>query len=182
MDGSIRRMRGRRALSAWVLAIAVWTAGCIQAPRGRDLAVTLPDSAESRAVGRTAAGVAGAMVGAPYRYGGDAPSGFDCSGLVRYSFARAGLSGLPHSVQALAELARPVPVDSLETGDLLFFSLGWLGKKSHVGIYLGDRRFVHAPSSGKSVEIVSFDHVYWGPRIEVAGRIARRPPVGVPAR
>jgi cell wall-associated NlpC family hydrolase len=158
---------------AALLFTALWTGGCIQPPRRSATEATLPRSSESRSIGPTAAGVARSMVGAPYRYGGNTPSGFDCSGLVRYSFARAGRPGLPHSVRGLAELARPVPIDSIEAGDLLFFSLGWLKKKSHVGIYLGDRRFVHAPSSGKSVEIVSFDHVYWGPRVEVAGRLTR---------
>ena len=109
-------------------------------------------------------------MGAPYRYGGASVDGFDCSGLVVYSFARAGRPGLPHSVRRLDALARPVAIDALEVGDLLFFRLSGT-KTSHVGIYLGDRRFVHAPSSGKSVEIVRFDHVYWGPRIALAGRL-----------
>lgn len=144
----------------------------MQPPQRPEPAATRPGPAETRSIGRTAARIARSMVGAPYRYGGDSPAGFDCSGLVRYSFARAGRPGLPHSVRGLVELARPVPIDSIEPGDLLFFSGSWLGKKSHVAIYLGERRFVHAPSSGKSVEIVSFDHVYWGPRVEVAGRLS----------
>jgi cell wall-associated NlpC family hydrolase len=122
-----------------------------------------------RALGPRAAEIARSLAGAPYRFGGASPSGFDCSGLVVYSFTRAGRPGLPHSVSRLDALSRPVQVDSLEPGDLLFFRLRGR-RKSHVGIYLGERRFVHAPSSGKSVEVVSFDHVYWGPRIRLAGR------------
>ena len=114
-----------------------------------------------------------AMVGAPYRHGGRSPSGFDCSGLVVYSYHRAGRAGLPHSAKALERLVQPVAIDDLEPGDLLFFDLR--GKESaHVAIYVGDDEFVHAPSPGKRVERVAFDHVYWGPRIERAGRLAYR--------
>ena len=110
------------------------------------------------------------MVGVPYRYGGKSPRGFDCSGLVVYSYAKAGYSGLPHSASRLADLSRPVGLEDLEPGDLMLFEL--TGKKaSHVGIYVGDRRFVHAPSSGGRVEIVDFDHVYWRDHIGKAGRL-----------
>lgn len=157
--------------AAVVMAVALLCGGCAHRPPDREPSAI--HSGDARLLGRDAARIARGQVGAPYRRGGESPSGFDCSGLVRYSFARAGRPGLPHSVVGLAGLSRPVPIDALEAGDLLFFSLGWPAKKSHVGIYLGDRRFVHAPSSGKSVEIVSFDHVYWGPRIETAGRLVR---------
>ena len=94
--------------------------------------------------------------------------------LVQYSYDAAGISGLPHAVDQLQKLARPIGLADLQPGDLLFFQL--TGKKSsHVGIYVGQRNFVHAPSSGKSVEKVSFDHVYWGQQLEraSAGRIHR---------
>jgi len=120
---------------------------------------------------RAAARAAVSLIGVPYRYGGAAPSGFDCSGLVIYSYARAGVPGLPHSVASLERIARPVALEDLQPGDLLFFRLS--GKKtSHVAIYVGERTFVHAPSGGKRVERVSFDHVYWGPRVRRAGRLA----------
>ena len=110
------------------------------------------------------------MIGTPYRYGGASASGFDCSGLVVYSYANTGISKLPHSAVELERRARPIPLKELEPGDLLFFRLS--GKKtSHVALYVGDRAFVHAPSRGKRVERVSFDHVYWGPRIRRAGRL-----------
>jgi cell wall-associated NlpC family hydrolase len=167
----------RQPPSSWkiaaVMLVAILCGGCIQRPHRLGGESSAIHSAESRSIGRAAARIAKAQVGAPYRYGGETASGFDCSGLVKYSFARAGRSGLPRSVSGLADLARPVRIKSLEVGDLLFFRLGWRMKKLHVGIYLGDRRFVHSPSSGKSVEVVSFDHVYWGPRIKTAGRIVR---------
>ena len=113
------------------------------------------------------------MIGTPYRYGGASAAGFDCSGLVVYSYAKAGIRALPHSVERLGDIARPIALTNLVPGDLLFFQLS--GKKaSHVAIYIGDRAFVHAPSGGKRVERVSFDHVYWGPRIRRAGRLAVR--------
>ena len=110
------------------------------------------------------------MIGAPYRYGGSSPRGFDCSGLVQYTYAQAGITGLPRTVSALERRVRPISLADLEPGDLLFFRLS--GKKtSHVAIYVGDRAFVHAPSGGKWVEKVDFDHVYWGPRLGRAGRL-----------
>jgi cell wall-associated NlpC family hydrolase len=112
------------------------------------------------------------MIGAPYRYGGNSPRGFDCSGLVVYSYAKGGLGGLPHSAAALSRLATPVSLDDLEPGDLLFFTLA--GRKtSHVGIYIGGRAFVHAPSGGKRVEKVGFDDVYWSRKLGRAGRLVR---------
>jgi murein DD-endopeptidase len=124
-----------------------------------------PAAARARVV-RTAV----AMIGTPYRYGGSSPRGFDCSGLVTYSYAKAGISGLPRTASALERQARPISLEELEPGDLLFFRL--TGKKtSHVAIYVGNRAFVHAPSGGKRVEKVDFDHVYWGPRLGRAGRL-----------
>jgi cell wall-associated NlpC family hydrolase len=111
------------------------------------------------------------MLGVRYRHGGRAPEeGFDCSGLVVYSYQRAGVRGLPWSARALERRATPVTLDALQPGDLLFFRLSG-SKASHVAVYEGDRHFIHAPSSGKGVERVGFDHVYWGPRIGRAGRL-----------
>ena len=113
------------------------------------------------------------MVGRPYRWGGSSPQGFDCSGLVLYSYRAAGIAGLPHSARGLQDIATPLRVSQVEPGDLLFFELSGV-KAAHVAIYVGQREFVHAPGSGKRVEKVSFDHVYWGPQLQraSAGRIA----------
>jgi cell wall-associated NlpC family hydrolase len=154
-------MRIRRSLAALLPVVAVACA-----------ASSAPVPLErTRTVDRaTVVRTASAMTGAPYRYGGSSPRGFDCSGLVIYSYAKGGLDGLPHSAAALSRIATPVSLDELEPGDLLFFALS--GKKTtHVGIYVGDRTFVHAPSSGKRVEKVSFDHVYWRHKLERAGRL-----------
>ncbi|HZO09328.1 MAG TPA: C40 family peptidase [Myxococcota bacterium] len=110
------------------------------------------------------------VVGRPYRRGASGPANFDCSGLVAWSFAHAGIDGLPRKAADLERASRPIALASLEPGDLLFFRID--GRKtSHVAIYVGERSFVHAPSRGKRVERVDFDHVYWGPRLARAGRI-----------
>ena len=99
--------------------------------------------------GEQAAGYALTMVGKPYRYGGSSPSGFDCSGLVAYSYKNAGVA-LPRSTDKQRSASRSIKVAELRRGDLLFFNQE--GKKyGHVAIYVGGGKFVHAPSSGKSV-------------------------------
>jgi probable lipoprotein NlpC len=152
------------------LALLALALGCASAP---PRAPTRPSRA-GREVGpasaRLAARTAASLVGAPYRSGGASPRGFDCSGLVVYSYARAGVSGLPHSAEGLEAHTRPVALRDLEPGDLLFFRLG-RKRTSHVAIYVGKGAFVHAPSSGRRVERVRFDDVYWGPRLRRAGRL-----------
>lgn len=106
-----------------------------------------------------AAALAAKMVGTPYKYGGSSPSGFDCSGLVQYSFRNAGIA-LPHNTVQQRSATRLVKLAELRRGDLLFFNQE--GKKyGHVAIYLGDGKFVHAPSSGKSVRSDLLSNPYW---------------------
>ncbi len=153
--------RSRRlALAFAVLWLAHQFSGCAS-----------PPAAPLARADRTAiVRIATAQIGRPYVYGGSSPSGFDCSGLVIYSYRKAGLPGLPHSAAALAERSHPIPLSGLRPGDLLFFQRT-SAKPHHVGIYIGGREFVHAPSGGKRVEKVGFDHVYWGGRIKRAGRL-----------
>lgn len=109
------------------------------------------------------------MVGRPYRYGGSSPAGFDCSGLVMYSYRQAGLS-LPHHTDKQRLAARLIRVTELRRGDLLFFNQE--GKKyGHVGIYVGGGKFVHAPSSGKSVRSDRLDSPYWSKQLSEARRL-----------
>jgi cell wall-associated NlpC family hydrolase len=109
------------------------------------------------------------MVGKPYRTGGAAPAtGFDCSGLVQFSFRQAGVI-LPRSTAEQRQAAARVRVSHLRHGDLLFFDLQ--GKRnSHVGIYVGDGQFVHAPSSGKRVRRDRLDSPYWRKHLSEARR------------
>jgi cell wall-associated NlpC family hydrolase len=110
-----------------------------------------------------------AMVGAPYRYGGVDPDGFDCSGLVHYSFRKIGIS-LPRDTRSLRKVGMLIDLNDLATGDLVFFDQE--GKKSsHVGIYLGDGSFVHAPSTGGRVRADKIDLTYWRKHFTEARRI-----------
>jgi cell wall-associated NlpC family hydrolase len=115
-------------------------------------------SSEKGAADRAAASAA-KMVGKPYKYGGASPTGFDCSGLIYYSYRQAGVS-VPHNTSEQRRATQRVKLAELQRGDLIFFDQRGR-KNSHVGIYLGERRFVHAPSSGKSVRNDSLDNPYW---------------------
>lgn len=98
-------------------------------------------------------------LGVPYVFGGTSPSGFDCSGYVRYVFAQAGIS-LPRTADAQYEVGYAVSTDELQPGDLVFFSTYEAGP-SHVGIYLGDGDFINA-SSSRGVSVASIYGGYWG--------------------
>lgn len=110
-------------------------------------------------------------LGVEYRNGGRAPNqGFDCSGLVAHVFREAYGIQLPHNTLAQSELGVPVSFAELEPGDLVFYNT--LDRPfSHVGIYLGDSRFVHAPKSGSSVRVESLRTAYWSSRFDGARRI-----------
>lgn len=117
-------------------------------------------------LGERAATIALKAVGVPYRWGGSSPtSGFDCSGLVYWAYGRLGIE-LPHSSYALYGLGRRVPPSRLRPGDLLFFS--GLG---HVGVYVGGGRMVHAPHSGRLVEVVTLSRSHYGGRLVGARRV-----------
>jgi cell wall-associated NlpC family hydrolase len=98
-------------------------------------------------LGARAVRLARKQLGVPYRWGGSSPAGFDCSGLVSWVYARLGV-GLPHNAAALYGVGRDVRLAAMRPGDLVFFS--GLG---HVGIYIGRGRMIHAPQSGRNVEI-----------------------------
>lgn len=102
-----------------------------------------------------------ALVGTPYHWGGNTPQGgFDCSGLVGYVFRDAAGVALPRTSTDLSELGRrKLAIDSLQSGDLVFFADR--RRVSHVGIYVGQRRFVHAPNSGGTVRLDSLDGAWW---------------------
>jgi murein DD-endopeptidase len=120
----------------------------------------LPEKSVVRAasVGERAAAVALEQVGVPYRYGGATRSGFDCSGLVQFSYQHAGKS-LPRTTGQLWSSTAAVRRDDLQVGDLLFFSIE--GKMSHVGMYVGKQRFVHAPSSGRTVAVATLTSPFY---------------------
>lgn len=127
-------------------------------------------SVHNGGAGAQAVRVAYGQLGTPYRYGGASPRGFDCSGLVQYAYGAAGVS-VPRTTGQQLRHARPVPLSALRPGDLVFFRLTGGRKTSHVGIYAGDGRFIHAPSSGKRVSYARLDNPYWRSRIVGAGRV-----------
>lgn len=111
------------------------------------------------------------MLGVKYRYGGTSPNkGFDCSGLVQYSHKAAGIY-LPRTTGQQYKAAKPISRRYLKAGDLVFFKTSVSRAVSHVGIYLGNSKFIHAPSSGKRVKISSMKEKYWRKRFTGAGRV-----------
>ena len=108
-----------------------------------------PPRPQPPTIAERAVRLARTQLGVPYRYGGAAPGGFDCSGLVMWAYGKVGVP-LPHNAAALFGVGRAVPRAALRPGDLLFFrGLG------HVGIYVGRGRMIHAPQSGRHVELQS---------------------------
>jgi cell wall-associated NlpC family hydrolase len=168
----------RTAVSA-VLLLGLALAGCggpetvrspPPPPPSRDWSGTAPnDPAAANAVLMRAIG----LVGTPYRYGGNTPdSGFDCSGLVNYVFRDMLDLRLPRTSRELAAIQGPkIAPDRLATADLVFFGSG--GNVSHVGIYVGEGRFVHAPSSGGTVRLDHLDGTYWRNHYTGAKRVLK---------
>jgi cell wall-associated NlpC family hydrolase len=111
------------------------------------------------------------LIGVDYRYGGSSPEhGLDCSGLVRYVFQEVVGVTLPRTAREMARLGGRVAPGDLQAGDLVFFNTR-SSPFSHVGIYLGDDRFIHAPHRGGEVEIVTMSQRYWQQRYDGARRL-----------
>lgn len=139
--------------------------GCVSMPRH----LNTPDNHIDKTI---ILSTARAQLGVDYKYGGSSPEqGFDCSGLVRYSYQQAGVT-LPRTAYGQLKRTRSIKRKQLKPGDLLFFRI-YRSRVSHVGIYLGKQRFIHAPSTGKSVSIGRLDTPYWQKRFVRAGRIFR---------
>jgi len=121
------------------------------------------------------------LIGVDYRYGGETPeSGVDCSGLVRYVFQQVTGVTLPRTSKELSRLGNKVASADLVPGDLVFFNTRRL-PFSHVGIYLGDNRFIHAPSTGSEVEISQLSESYWQKHFSGARRLVGVMPSLVPS-
>ncbi|WP_167087534.1 C40 family peptidase [Xanthomonas sp. F4] len=114
-----------------------------------------------------------ALLGTPYRWGGEDTEGFDCSGLVGYVFRTALGIELPRVSREMAREANAQLIkdrDALAPGDLVFF--GRKGRVDHVGLYVGEGRFLHAPSRGKDVRVDTLTSGYWGEKFVQARRVA----------
>jgi murein DD-endopeptidase len=148
-------------------------------PRNSDVdasAVTAPTTAATVAESASTPGteiarVAAQLIGAPYHFGGADLQGFDCSGLAVYAHQQVGLD-IPRTAQDQKRAARPVAVDSLEPGDLVFFRIH-ARRVNHVGIYAGAGRFIHAPRSGGVVSYGDLSANYYRKRLAGGGRFWR---------
>lgn len=121
-----------------------------------------------RAAADKALAAAWKTIGKPYRYAAEGSQAFDCSGLVRYSYSKAGIE-LPHCTTELKAVTRVVRDKEVRKGDLVFFEEN--GKKySHVGIYAGNNRFIHAAAVRRAVRVDSLLDPYWKERFLDARR------------
>ncbi|MCE1251199.1 MAG: C40 family peptidase [Comamonadaceae bacterium] len=153
--------RHHRGLLA--LGCALLLAGCSSAPPQRSgLAVLAPEQLSPEQSSDIAIHALG-LVGTPYRYGGNTPEGgFDCSGLIGYVYqSRAGVAP-PRTVAQLNQFGAAVDAEALRTGDLVVFGGA---RPSHAGIYVGQGRFVHAPSSGGEVRLDRLSGPYWARQV-----------------
>ena len=112
------------------------------------------------------------LVGVPYRYGGNNPKGgFDCSGLIAYVYSKSANIKLPRTIQEMSTKGQSVENQAPAPGDLVFFNT--TGEKySHAGIYVGQGRFVHAPSAGGTVRLEYITTPYWAARFTEARRLS----------
>ena len=155
---------GERALRAFVgLLVVVLMVACGGAPKRPTASSTStmrPDGSATQLANAVLFRAIG-LVGTPYRWGGNTPeSGFDCSGLVGFVYRDAAGLSLPRTSSAISEVSAPkVKRGQLASGDLVFF--GARGRVNHVGIYVGEGRFVHAPNSGGTVRLDELDGHYW---------------------
>lgn len=113
------------------------------------------------------------LVGTPYRWGGNTPdAGFDCSGLIGYVYRDAAGISLPRTTRDMIVMRAPsVPLNALQSGDLVFFATNGGSQVSHAGIYVGEGRFVHAPSSGGTVRLDYLSNSYWSKAYLQAKRV-----------
>lgn len=169
----------RQYAQACVLAAGFWFCGAAFAidnptlpdvlPGKANLALTKLHDITNRA--SELAVQALSMLGINYRYGGTSPeTGLDCSGLVRYVFKEAWGTDLPRTSAEISRVGEKIDKVDLQPGDLVFYNTLRRGF-SHVGIYLGDRKFIHSPSSGGQVRIEDMDVAYWKKRFNGARRI-----------
>ena len=160
-------LSARNKRRAILIAPLLWLAGCSgHGPQqaawpGRSVVVSPQQRGE---VVLTAMG----LLESRYRYGGSHPAtGFDCSGLVAYVFHHAARQALPHNTADIARLSRPISRKQLKAGDFVFFNT--LNRPfSHMGIYIGDDRFINAPSTGGEVRVDSLLNPYFAQRFEAA--------------
>lgn len=126
-----------------------------------------PSSGRGEKVAKTAR----KQVGIPYRYGGTTPRGFDCSGLIWWSYLQHGVKIPRISEDQLRAGKKIRSRKSIKHGDIVVFKTGRGRSGLHTGLYVGNNQFIHAPTSGKRVRLDSLNNVYWSPRLIAIRRI-----------
>lgn len=122
-------------------------------------------------------GSAMGLLGVAYRYGGtSASTGFDCSGFMQHIFRRSMGLNLPRTSAEQAKMGVGVSRGELQPGDMVFFRTMGRGRISHVGLYIGNDRFIHAPRTGKRIEITSLSNKYWNTKYAFARRVKKNDP------
>jgi len=159
----------RTAVTVAVLAAMLAACSTSQPPvkkaRAPVRSVTL-SALQADGVGREILLYTMSMLDIDYQFGGSNPeAGLDCSGLVAYIYKHAAGVSLPHNAAQIAGLARPIDNKQLRVGDLVFFNT--LGRPfSHMGIYIGDGKFVHAPRSNSTIRVERLDNSYFAARYQ----------------
>jgi cell wall-associated NlpC family hydrolase len=174
MEGLVRHHFDLR-VTLTIFMVSFIAGGCVSTPRAPSTPAENPKDAvgglrPATTVGEEIVRVAAGLIGSPYKFGGDSPAqGFDCSGLVHYSFDQLGFD-VPRTAADQRHAAKPVAREALTPGDLVFFRSS--GRRvDHVGIYAGDGRFIHAPSKGGFVTYAYLDDPYYRAHFVSAGRL-----------
>lgn len=157
------------------LLLALLLTGCAGAPRTPDPGSSPQPSLATPAPlsqGDRIAALATGLIGQPYRYGGEGPQGFDCSGLALYVHQQLGIA-VPRTAVQQRQQADALDRSELRAGDLVFFTMGARLLVDHVGIYVGDGRFVHAPRAGSPVRLSRIDDATYGLRFAGGARYWR---------
>jgi cell wall-associated NlpC family hydrolase len=131
------------------------------------------ESPQTEALRQTLVLEALGQIGRPYRYGGSTPEGFDCSGLVQYVYAQAGIA-LPRTTGEQYRVGRRINLEDAQPGDLLFYRFSGGRKIDHVAPYLGDGQALHAPARGRTVIVAGVAERYWMERMAGAVRVLGR--------
>ena len=163
-----------------ILFLTAVLAGCSSAPKSPPVAVSAPvrtlpavtPSDSSQILGNDVVFQAFSLVGTPYRWGGTSPeTGFDCSGLIQYVYREAAGMSLPRTTSDLYNLNVARPAESaLAPGDLVLFAMNG-GRVNHAGIYIGEGRFLHAPSTGGVVRVDEVESSFWQRTFKGARRV-----------